>query len=31
MRASLDLDRFGMMVSTKEPRSDAGNRANQRL
>jgi hypothetical protein len=27
---SLDLDRFGMMVSTKE-RSDAGNRASQRL
>jgi hypothetical protein len=28
---SLDPDRFGMMVSTKEPRSDAGNRASQRL
>ena len=28
---SLDLDRFGMMVRTKEPRSDTGNRASQRL
>jgi hypothetical protein len=28
---SLDLDRFGMTVSTQEPRSDAGNRARQRL